>query len=79
MMAESSLHSLTEQKLKRKLYLRSLLKMQAAEVFFAFVAIENDCYFLNEKVARGIGHFATLKQKNATFFLPFSFGILSCI
>jgi len=54
--------------------------MQAAEVFFYVLkAIENDCYFLNEKVARGVGHFATLKQKNATFLMPFSFGILSCI
>jgi hypothetical protein len=41
-----------EQKLKHKLNLRSLLEMQTAEVFFAFVAIENDCYFLNEKVAQ---------------------------
>ncbi len=34
MMEESFLHSLTEQKLKRKHHLYSLLKMQAAEVFF---------------------------------------------
>ena len=54
--------------------------MQAAEVFFyALRAMENDCYFLNEKVAFGVGHFATLKRKNATFLMPFSFGGLSCI
>jgi hypothetical protein len=52
MTAESILNSLMEQKLKHKLNLRSLLEMQTAEVFFAFVAIENDCYFLNEKVAQ---------------------------
>ena len=54
--------------------------MQAAEVFFYVLkAIENDCYFLNKKVAFGIKYFATLKQKYATFLMPFSFGILSCI
>ena len=79
-MQESYLHSLTGQKLKHKLNLRSLLEMQAAEVFFyALRGMENDCYFLNEKVAFGVGHFATLKRKNATFLMPFSFGILSCI
>ena len=43
MMEKSYLSSLTEQKLKRRLYLRSLLKMQATEVFFCVLkAIEND-------------------------------------